>query len=56
MLVVVVVGDNLSAEGVAVVVAGSGTGRTAELLSEARAKREVGFGLGFGLGFELFDS
>ena len=54
-VIVVLVGDNPSAEGVAVVGAVSVTGPTAELLSGARAGREVGLGLGFGLGFELFD-
>ena len=46
-VVVVVVGDNTLAEGVAVVGVGSGTRPTAELISGARAGREVGFGLGF---------
>ena len=55
-MVVVIVGHNPSAEGVAVFGAGSGTGPTAELLSRARAGREVGFDLVSGLGFEFFDS
>ena len=54
-VVIFVIWDNPSAEGLAVVGEGSGTGTTEESLSRTRAGREVGFGLGFGLGFELFD-
>ena len=52
-VVVVVVRDIPSLEGVAVVGAGSGTGTTVEYLYGVRAGQEVGFSLGFGLGFEF---
>ena len=55
-VVVVIVRDNPSVEGLVLVDVRSRTGPMAESLSGARMGREVSFGLVLGLGFEFFDS